>query len=64
MNAQITIYTNGKTTQTRIYAGDFERLSQNRATTSYQYIYSPDGLVGIYVKPSNSTAEKWLYRIG
>ncbi len=50
MNAPITIYTNSKTTQTRIYAGDFERLSQNRATTNYQYIYSPDGLVGIYRK--------------
>ena len=49
-----TIYANGKTTQTRIYAGDFERLSQNGSTTGYQYIYSPDGLVGIYVKPSNS----------
>ena len=57
MNAQITIYTSGKTTQTRIYAGDFERLTQNGTTTSYQYIYSPDGLVGIYVKPSNGTAE-------
>lgn len=57
MNAQITIYTSGKTTQTRIYAGDFERLSQNGTTTSYLYIYSPDGLVGIYVKPSNGTAE-------
>lgn len=43
--------------ETRIYAGDFERLSQNGTTTSYLYIYSPDGLVGIYVKPSNGTAE-------
>ena len=49
-----TIYTNGIATQTRIYAGSYERLTQNGTTTGYQYIYSPDGLVGIYVKPSNS----------
>ena len=48
---------NNKLQEMRIYAGTYERLTQNGKTTAYQYIYSPDGLVGIYVKPSNGTAE-------
>ncbi len=65
MNAQITIYTNGKTTQTRIYAGNFERLSQNGTTTSYQYIYSPPlGVCWAYVLAiccdvARCYAERW-----
>lgn len=52
-----TVYTRGETTETRVYAGDFERLTRNGSTISYQYIYSPDGLVGICVKPDDAPAQ-------
>lgn len=51
-----TAYSNGAATQVRIYAGDFERLTQNGVTTCYQYVYSPDGLASIHVKPSDGSA--------
>lgn len=52
-----TIYTCGETKEVRVYAGDFERLTRNGTTVSYQYIYSPDGLVGICVKTGDTPAE-------
>ncbi|MGN0029212.1 MAG: RHS repeat domain-containing protein [Marinilabiliaceae bacterium] len=52
-----TIYTCGETKEVRVYAGDFERLTSDGTTVSYQHIYSPDGLAGICVKMGDAPAE-------
>lgn len=45
-----TVYSDGKNTSTTLYAGSYERRTENGTTRGYNYIYSPDGdLVAICV---------------
>ena len=49
-----TVFRNSGSQQTRIYADNYERLTINGSTQHMHYIYSPDGLAGVYVQNGSS----------
>ncbi|MCQ2228326.1 MAG: FG-GAP-like repeat-containing protein [Bacteroidales bacterium] len=52
-----TVLTSSGQKNTRIYAGSYERVKlPNGNVIQYQYLDSPDGLVGVYVKENSNSA--------
>jgi RHS repeat-associated protein len=49
------IYTEGSTTKTKYYFGDYEEVSDGTSTQKYFYIDAPTGLAGIYVIDGSGT---------
>ena len=43
------VYTDGTTTRTKYFTGDYEELTEGSVTKKYFFISSPTGLCGIYV---------------
>jgi len=50
-----TYFSTSGTTQTTLYADNYEQRTKNGTTTTYHYVASPDGLAAVYIK-SGSTA--------
>ena len=47
---------NGSTTvRTTLYAGDYEKITENGVTKQYYYIHGGNGLAALYVKQSNAS---------
>jgi RHS repeat-associated protein len=49
------IYTEGSTTKTKYYFGDYEEVTEGTSTKKYFYIDTPTGLAGIYVIDGSGT---------
>ncbi len=46
---------NGTVTRTTLYAGDYEKVTENGVTKQYYYIHGGNGLAALYVKQSNAS---------
>ncbi len=55
------VYTEGATTRTKYFFGDYEESVEGGVTTKYFYVSSPTGLVAVYKQ--TGTAAGQLYRI-
>lgn len=54
-------YLNGQLHCKRIYAGNYEEEQYDGKTRKLHYIYSPDGLVGIFVKNDNKDTMYYIH---
>ena len=43
------------TTRTTLYAGDYEKVTENGVTKQYYYLHGGNGLAAVYVKQSNAS---------
>ena len=46
---------NGTVTRTTLYAGDYEKVTENGVTKQYYYLHGGNGLAALYVKQSNAS---------